>query len=85
MCVTRAFRTHLRHERRRVVKSLGRDDLARPQDRQLVGERLTARRPVILGSGEFAGRQIEERDADAPRWRRSGAIAMRNAGSRASR
>ncbi len=56
---------HLRHERRRVVKSLRRDDLARLQDRELVGESLTARRPVILGGGEFSGRQIEERDADA--------------------
>ena len=57
--------THLRHERRRVLKSLGRDDLARLQDRQLVGESLTAGRPVILGSGEFSRRQIEERDADS--------------------
>ena len=61
----------------------GDDDLARPEDGQFIRQRLHALRADILGRGKFPGGQIEQRRARGVRA--AGAIAIRNAGSRASR
>ena len=58
-------RDRRRHVRRSAaVTRFGRDDLARPQHDELVGERLQAVGPGIFGGGELARGQIEQRDAD---------------------
>ena len=55
----------LSHERCRVVETLGRNDLARLEDGELVGERLPSVRAVILGGRELSGREIEQCHAEA--------------------
>ena len=68
-----------------VEPSAGDDDLARPEHRELVGERLHAVRAGVLGGRELAGGEIEQRDAERSPSGAPGATAIRNAGSRASR
>ena len=74
-------------QRRRRSTPARDDDLARPQDGDLVGERLQAVGAVVFGRGELAGREVEQRDAERRRDREPSArpTAIRNAGSRASR
>ena len=57
----------LGHERRGVVESLGRDDLAGLEDGELVGERLPAIGAVVLRGRELAGREIEQGHAEPRR------------------
>ena len=66
------------------------DDLARLQHGDLVAQRLQAVRPRVLGGAELAGREVDERRAELCRTGcGAGAavatMAIRNAGSRASR
>ena len=69
-CQTRR-QPELLDQRRRIAEAGRRDDLARPQNRELVGKRRSSRPAGIVGGREFASREIEERRAVAAfgiRW-----------------
>jgi len=74
---------------RRSIQVAGHGRSLGLQDGELVGQRLHAVGTAVLGGGEFPGRDIQYRNAKYGQsfrtCRERGAIAMRNAGSRASR
>src|SRR5687767_4554527 len=58
----------LLHERRDILETRRRDDLARAQHRELVGQRLACVAAEIFGGRELAGGHIEQRDAVPWSW-----------------
>ena len=92
--VTRVSSRSSLDERRDVGEPGGRHDLARPEDRELVRERLTSVQPGVLRRRELSGGQIEQRDAvararmrgrDAHQKRRLARIEVAGIGQRAGR